>query len=94
MTGGMAFVYDEAETFCSRVNPESIHFARIAHPYWNDVLRDLVEEHAKKTESKLASQILNHWDSAVLHFWQVVPIEIVPVLDMPLSLDENLSETA
>ncbi|MDC3234704.1 glutamate synthase large subunit [Candidatus Puniceispirillum sp.] len=94
MTGGMAFIYDEAGTFCSRVNPESLHFGRISHPYWEQCLRDLVEEHAKKTESALASQILNHWDRAVQHFWQVVPIEIIPVLDMPLSIDGNLSETA
>ena len=94
MTGGMAFIYDEAGTFCSRVNPESLHFGRILHPYWDNVLRDLVEEHAKKTESALASQILNHWDRAVQHFWQVVPVEIIPVLDIPLSLDGNLSETA
>ena len=94
MTGGMAFIYDEAETFCSRVNSESIHFGRIAHPHWNDVLRAFVEEHAEKTESVLASQILNHWKMAVQHFWQVVPVEIVPLLDIPLSLDGNLSEIA
>ena len=57
-------------------------------------MRDLIEEHAEKTESVLASQILNHWQRAVQHFWQVVPVEIVPVLDMPLTLDGNLSETA
>ena len=94
MTGGMAFIYDEAGTFCSRVNPESLHFGRILHPYWDNVLRDLVEEHAKKTESALAGEILNHWDRAVQHFWQVVPVEIIPVLDKPLSLHGNLSETA
>jgi Glutamate synthase domain 3 len=94
MTGGMAFIYDEAGTFCSRVNPENLHVGRIAHPYWDNVLRDLVEEHAKKTESAIASQILNHWDRAAQHFWQVVPIEIIPILDMPLTFDGNLSETA
>ena len=94
MTGGMAFIYDEAGTFCSRVNPENLHVGRILHPHWDNVLRDLVEEHAKKTESALASETLNHWDRAVQHFWQVVPVEIIPVLDIPLSLDGNLSETA
>ena len=73
---------------------ESLNFGRIAHPHWNKVLRDFVEEHAKRTESALASQTLNHWDRAVQHFWQVVPVEIVPLLDIPLSLNENLSETA
>ena len=31
MTGGMAFIYDEAGTFESRVNPESLQLGRIAH---------------------------------------------------------------
>ena len=84
MTGGMAFIYDEAGTFCSRANPESLHFCRIAHPHWDNILRGLVEEHAKKTESALANQMLNHWDRAVQHFWQVVPVEIIPVLECRL----------
>jgi hypothetical protein len=37
---------------------------------------------------------LNHWDQALQNFWQVVPTEIIPVLDVPLKLEEDLSETA
>jgi glutamate synthase (NADPH/NADH) large chain len=94
MTGGMAFIYDEAGTFRSRVNPASLELGRILHPHWDDILRGFVQEHAKESESALAAQLLSHWDRAVQHFWQVVPTEIVPVLDIPLSLDEDLSETA
>jgi glutamate synthase (NADPH/NADH) large chain len=94
MTGGMAFIYDEAGTFESRVNPESLQLGRIAHPHWETVLRDLVAEHARETESALAARILNQWDTAVANFWQVVPTEIIPVLDVPLSVDDDLSETA
>jgi hypothetical protein len=28
------------------------------------------------------------------NFWQVVPTEIIPVLDVPLTLEDDLSETA
>ena len=94
MTGGMAFIYDEAGTFESRVNPESLQLGRIAHPHWETVLRDLVAEHARETESALAARILNQWDTAVANFWQVVPTEIIPVLDVPLSVEDDLSETA
>ncbi|MFZ8992267.1 MAG: hypothetical protein ACO20L_06255, partial [Candidatus Puniceispirillaceae bacterium] len=94
MTGGMAFIYDEAGTFESRVNPESLQLGRIAHPNWETVLRDLVAEHARETESALAARILNQWDTAVANFWQVVPTEIIPVLDVPLSVEDDLSETA
>ena len=94
MTGGMAFVYDKAGTFQLRVNPESLQIIRIAHPHWYSFLRGLVEEHAKETESVLAAEILNHWNRAVQHFWQIVPTEIIPVLDVPINLDGDLSETA
>ncbi|MDA7720983.1 glutamate synthase large subunit [Alphaproteobacteria bacterium] len=94
MTGGMAFIYDEAGSFESRVNRESLQLFRIAHPHWENKLRDLVAEHARETESALAARILNHWDQALQNFWQVVPTEIIPVLDVPLKLEEDLSETA
>ena len=94
MTGGMANIYDEAGNFESRVNRESLQLFRIAHPHWENKLRDLVAEHARETESALAARILNHWETALQHFWQVVPTEIIPVLDVPLTLEDDLSETA
>ena len=94
MTGGMAFIYDEAGNFESRVNRESLQLFRIAHPHWENKLRDLVAEHARETESALAARILNQWEKALQNFWQVVPTEIIPVLDVPLTLEDDLSETA
>jgi glutamate synthase (NADPH/NADH) large chain len=94
MTGGMAFVYDEAETFMDRVNPETLTIARLQHPHWQQVLRDLVAEHAAETESLLAARILNQWNKAMRNFWQIVPNEIVPILDVPLTADDDLSKSA
>jgi hypothetical protein len=37
---------------------------------------------------------LNQWEKALQSFWQVVPTEIIPVLDVPLKLEDDLSETA
>ncbi|MDB2468506.1 glutamate synthase large subunit [Alphaproteobacteria bacterium] len=94
MTGGMAFIYDEAGNFESQVNRDSLQLFRIAHPHWENKLRDLVAEHARETESVLAARILNQWEMALQNFWQVVPTEIIPVLDVPLTLGDDLSETA
>ena len=94
MTGGMAFIYDEAGNFESQVNRDSLQLFRIAHPHWENKLRDLVAEHARETESALAARILNQWEKALQNFWQVVPTEIIPVLDVPLKLEDDLSETA
>jgi len=94
MTGGMAFIYDEANSFMDRVNAETLEICRLQHPHWQKVLHDLIAEHAAETESALAARILNHWDRAAQQFWQVVPREVVPMLDVPLAENGTLSQSA
>ena len=85
MTGGMAFIYDAAGTFMERANPASLEFSRIASQHWAGVLKGLVEEQVSQTESALASRLLNEWETEIRNFWQVVPTEIVPMLEHPIS---------
>ncbi len=73
MTGGMAFVYDDDASFQSRANPESIVWQRLASAHWEEVLRDLVTAHTEATDSKWSRGLLDEWDRAIGHFWQVVP---------------------
>ena len=84
MTGGMAFIYDAGDNFMDRVNPASLEFRRIASVYWEGLLRSLVEEHVRQTESSLGSRVLNEWETELPKFWQVVPTEIVPMLEYPI----------
>ncbi|MCC7271287.1 MAG: glutamate synthase large subunit [Alphaproteobacteria bacterium] len=76
MTGGMAFVYDPAGRFPVRVNAETLLWSRVETPYWEAVLRDLVVEHARETQSRFAAQLLNDWQTEIGRFWQVVPKEV------------------
>ena len=94
MTGGMAFIYDPRDSFVNRANTETLHITRIQRPHWEAVLRDLIIEHGQATESVTAARLLNRWATAVGHFWQVVPNEIIPVLDVPLATDDAASQTA
>ena len=89
MTGGMAFVYDPDGRFMDRVNPESLQVVRIGTSHWEAELKGLVEAHAEATDSALAARLLNEWDVEIGKFWQVVPTEIVPRLEMPLSDEEG-----
>jgi glutamate synthase (NADPH) large chain len=86
MTGGMAFVYDGEEQFPYRVNGESVIWQRIATPHWHGVLRDLVEEHVRETQSRFAEQLLLDWERERERFWQVVPKEMLTRLPEPLTL--------
>jgi glutamate synthase (NADPH) large chain len=85
MYGGMAFVYDAAENFETVVNPDTVVWQRVATPYWDGVLRDLVAEHAAATQSRLAEQLLLDWARELPRFWQVVPKEMLARLEQPLS---------
>jgi glutamate synthase (NADPH) large chain len=87
MTGGMAFVYDEDGSFEGQANPESIVWQRLSSAHWEAKLRGLVEAHVAATDSKWAAGLLEDWDRALGHFWQVVPKEMLTRLPMPLNDD-------
>jgi glutamate synthase (NADPH) large chain len=93
MTGGMAFVYDAADEFPRRVNAETVTWQRVATPYWAGVLKALIEEHVRETQSRFAEQILVDWEFEVKRFWQVVPREMLQRLVQPLSLEEKRAAT-
>jgi glutamate synthase (NADPH) large chain len=87
MTGGMAFVYDRAGSFPERTNSESVVWQRVATPYWEGLLRELVEAHVRETQSRFAEQILVDWERERQYFWQVVPKEMLERLAAPLTLE-------
>jgi glutamate synthase (NADPH/NADH) large chain len=67
------------------VNAESILWQRVATPYWEGVLKSLVERHAAETQSRYAATMLNDWARVSPHFWQVVPKDYVKYLPSPLN---------
>jgi glutamate synthase (NADPH/NADH) large chain len=85
MTGGMAFVFDAANRFEKMANPDTIIWRRLASAHWEEVLKQLVSEHARRTDSLLAEELLKDWDIARGHFWQICPKEMLSRLSHPLS---------
>jgi glutamate synthase (NADPH/NADH) large chain len=89
-TGGQAFIYDPNDQFALRVNPETVGWQRVAHPYWAGVLRDLVAVHAEETNSRYARMLVHDWERTLPKFWQVVPKEYAKYLPVPLTDVEAL----
>src|SRR3546814_5179905 len=85
MTGGMAFVFDPADTLPIAINDESVVYQRLASSYWDGVLRGMIEEHIRETQSVYAGNIFSDWDSLRGKFWQVCPKEVIARLEHPLS---------
>jgi glutamate synthase (NADPH/NADH) large chain len=84
MTGGMAFVLDLEGDFLTRVNPDSVVVRRLASPYWEGLLKDMILAHEQETGSRVAEGVLRDWDLVREHVWQVCPKEMVLRLAEPL----------
>ncbi|MFW6041756.1 MAG: glutamate synthase large subunit, partial [Guyparkeria sp.] len=87
MTGGFAYVLDEAKDFVDRYNHELIDIHRLQaaelEPH-RQHLRSILEEHAKRTGSARAKAILEDFDAFLSKFWLVKPkaMEIGDLLDL------------
>ena len=65
MSGGSAFVFDEAGDFPQRCNLEMVDLEPLREPEDLDLVRDLLIQHAGYTGSTVAARILGDWDWAV-----------------------------
>jgi glutamate synthase (NADPH/NADH) large chain len=85
MTGGMAFVLDEDDSFETLANPGTIQWTRFESTYWEMRCKALIAEHAEATDSKWAHSVLDDWDRWRGKIWQVCPLEMISRLEHPLS---------
>jgi glutamate synthase (NADPH/NADH) large chain len=80
MSGGIAYVFDESETFKHQVNPEMIDLDPMEMEDF-ELVRTMLRNHFTYTASKRALDILNDWDSAQKHFVKVMPRDYKRVLE-------------
>ncbi len=86
MTGGMAFVYDPGGRFETAVNAETLVWKPVVAAHWENVLRALVEEHARRTGSLHARTLLDNWGLELKNFVHIVPKEVLNRLTVPMEL--------
>jgi glutamate synthase (NADPH/NADH) large chain len=76
MTGGMAFVFDNDNTFVDQYNHELIDIHRLtpeSMEEYRNYLRDLLKEFVNETASARGQMILNDFETWVNKFWLVKP---------------------
>ena len=73
MSGGIAFVLDEAHDFARRCNHELVDLEPVDLVGDEAVLRDLLERHAAQTASVVAAALLADWPRAAMRFVKVMP---------------------
>jgi glutamate synthase (NADPH/NADH) large chain len=94
MSGGLAYVYDPADRFAERVNPDMVIYQRIEVEHYERQLRALLALHHKNTQSRFAERILADFDREIGRFWQVVPREMLDKLEIAVTREAAAALTA
>jgi len=93
MSGGIAYVYDEAELFGTRTNLDMVDLESV----WTDedkaTLLALVQKHYEYTRSRRAAFLLDDWEAHLPLFVKVMPIDYRKVLERMKAREQRDTET-
>jgi glutamate synthase (ferredoxin) len=81
MSGGIAYVLDEAGDFASRCNMELVAIGKLADADEIEQVWKLVQRHQTYTRSERAAKILGDWKNFVPKFVKVLPKDYARVLE-------------
>jgi glutamate synthase domain-containing protein 3 len=79
MSGGVAYVLDEEDSFAARCNLELVDLEAV-EPGDALELHELIEEHHLRTLSPVAARVLAEWDALLPRFVKVMPRDYKRVL--------------
>jgi glutamate synthase (ferredoxin) len=75
MSGGIAYVYDEKQKFRNGLcNMEMVEFDPISKED-EEELKQLIKNHFKYTNSKLAFRMLENWENSLKNFLKIMPTD-------------------
>jgi len=73
MSGGIAYVLDEAGTFVTQCNLEMVLLERLEDEAEIVELKSMIEKHVGYTNSEQGKRVLNSWDETLPKFVKVIP---------------------
>ena len=81
MSGGIAYVLDEAGDFDVRCNQELVDLEPVVEPEDIEELRAMVQKHRKYTGSANAARVLDDWDRFLTKFVKIYPRDYRRVIE-------------
>ncbi|MDH3227751.1 MAG: glutamate synthase subunit alpha, partial [Thermoleophilia bacterium] len=81
MSGGIAYVLDEAGDFETHCNMELVELEPIVVQEDIDELKSLIQEHRDATGSEVAQRVLDDWSTTLGKFVKVMPTDFKRVLE-------------
>ena len=80
MSGGVAYILDEAGDFATRCNPEMVGLEKLEDPEEIQDLYNLIQNHVTYTQSAKGQAVLDNWEASVAQFVKVMPRDYKRVL--------------
>ena len=97
MSGGVAYVLDENQLFDTRCNLDMVDLEPVVAKEDVAQLKDLVERHARYTDSDSGKRVLGRWDDMLPRFVKVMPIDYREALERmkqnALNFNDTISST-
>jgi glutamate synthase (NADPH/NADH) large chain len=93
MSGGLAYVFDEDGEFVSRCNKEMVALEALDGDE-AETVRHLIEEHAMRTGSSKAHELLDHWAAVGTKIVKVMPSEYKRILAERATMPETAGRSA
>jgi glutamate synthase (ferredoxin) len=81
MSGGIAYVLDEAGDFHTRCNQDMVHLERLEDEEEIKEVESMILQHARYTDSDVAWRVLALWDELVPKFVKVFPKDYKRMLE-------------
>jgi glutamate synthase (ferredoxin) len=89
MSGGVAYVLDEAQTFAKRCNKEMVSLEKLEDAEEAKLVHGLIHRHAQLTGSKRAEEIADNWKQWLPFFVRVMPNDYRRVLEAQKKMRET-----
>lgn len=80
MSGGVAYILDEAGDFPTRCNTQMVGLEALEDPEEIADLYQMIQRHARYTQSQKAAQVLANWQDMIPKFVKVMPRDYKRVL--------------
>ncbi|OXU14791.1 glutamate synthase large subunit [Sedimentisphaera salicampi] len=94
MSGGIAYVFDEAQLFDTRCNLDMVDIEFVHHQEDKQRLYDLITKHYEETGSERAEWILSSWRDMVGRFVKVMPVDYRKALERIREREERQNDNA
>jgi glutamate synthase (ferredoxin) len=80
MSGGTAFILDEAGDFASRCNKAMVAIGKLDDPEEAEIVLQMIKRHAEYTKSQKAFKVIALWEEMLPKFVKVIPHDYARVL--------------